>query len=244
MPSRRTVTGFVFAALVLFAIAAVPARADKCTGAKLKAVGKKEAGLLKCQAKVAATNDPSGLAACESKVMGKFAAAFAKAGVCAGDQTRCEDIADGCDSAMGAFLTDTFPSKCESSKRKAAGKLAGRELGCYSKAAAKGLALDTTCITKAQGKFGAAMTKAGGCPDGGSPQNEVENNCVQRGVTTNGGGMVTDVCPACGTFVTKWGSFGGGNGQFAGSIGVAVDGSGHVFVVERDNVRIQKFACP
>ena len=241
MPSRRTVTGFVFTALVLFAIAAVPARADKCTGAKLKAVGKKEAGLLKCQAKVAATNDPSGLVACESKVMGKFAAAFAKAGVCAGDQTRCEDIADGCDSAMGAFLTDTFPSKCESSKRKAAGKLAGRELGCYSKAAAKGLALDTTCITKAQGKFGAAMTKAGGCPDGGSPQNEVENNCVQRGVTTNGGGMVTDVCPACGTFVTKWGSFGSGDGQFNQPRGVAVDGSGNVFVDDTGNNRIQKF---
>ena len=240
MPSRRTVT-VVFAALVLFAIAAVPARADKCTGAKLKAVGKKEAGLLKCQAKVAATNDPSGLAACESKVMGKFAAAFANAGVCAGDQTRCEDIADGCASAMGAFLTDTFPSKCESSKRKAAGKLAGQELGCYSKAAAKGLALDTTCITKAQGKFGAAMMKAGGCPDGGSPQNEVENNCVQRGVTTNGGGMVTDVCPACGTFVTKWGSFGSGDGQFNQPRGVAVDGSGNVFVDDTGNNRIQKF---
>src|SRR5437870_8169714 len=85
------------------------------------------------------------------------------------------------------------------------------------------------------------MTKAGGCPDGGSPQNEVENNCVQRGVTTNGGGMVTDVCPACGTFVTKWGSFGSGDGQFNQPRGVAVDGSGNVFVDDTGNNRIQKF---
>src|SRR5262245_45644047 len=144
------------------------ARADKCTGAKLKAVGKKEAGLLACESKVAAKNDTSGLAACRSKVIAKFSTAFAKAGSCPGDQTRCEDIADGCDSAIAAFLTDTFPSKCEASKRKAAGKLAARELGCYAKAAAKAIALDGACIAKAQGKFGAVVGKAGACPDGGS----------------------------------------------------------------------------
>src|SRR5262249_16182258 len=153
-PVSRVVVG----ALILLAVVAPPAHADKCTGAKLKAVGKKEAGLLACQAKVAAKNDTSGLSTCETKVIGKFSAPFGKAATCAGDQTHCEDIADSCDSAVASFLTDTFPSKCEAAKRKAAGKLSSGELGCYSKAATKGLPLDTSCITKAQSKFGAAFT--------------------------------------------------------------------------------------
>src|SRR6185369_9060949 len=127
-------------AVLLLVLAAVPAaRADKCTGAKLRAIGKKESGLLACQAKVATNNDASGLSACQSKVMAKFAATFAKAGTCAGDQTTCEGIADGCESSVAGAFVDSFPSKCEASKRKAAGKLAKGELGCYSKAAAKGL---------------------------------------------------------------------------------------------------------
>jgi DNA-binding beta-propeller fold protein YncE len=48
-----------------------------------------------------------------------------------------------------------------------------------------------------------------------------------------------------GTFLTTWGSPGSGDGQFGngGPPGVAVDGSGHVFVADGLNNRIQKFAC-
>jgi tripartite motif-containing protein 71 len=46
---------------------------------------------------------------------------------------------------------------------------------------------------------------------------------------------------ACGIFVTKWGSFGSGDGQFNTPEGVAVDGSGNVFVADYGNDRIQKF---
>ena len=42
--------------LACFLLSAVSASGDKCTGAKLKAIGKKESGLLSCQSKVAATN--------------------------------------------------------------------------------------------------------------------------------------------------------------------------------------------
>jgi hypothetical protein len=181
--------------MVVLAVGALPARGDKCTGVKLKAVGNKEASLLTCRAKVAAKNDTSGLMACESKVKGKFSNAFGKAGSCVGDETTCEDIADACDSAMAAFLTDTFPSKCEAAKRKTAGKLASAELRCYATAASKGAALDTGCITKAQSKFGTALSRAGTCPDGGSPQAVIERDCVQPAFTTNGAGMVTAVCP-------------------------------------------------
>jgi DNA-binding beta-propeller fold protein YncE len=48
-----------------------------------------------------------------------------------------------------------------------------------------------------------------------------------------------------GTFLTVWGSPGSGDGQFGngGPSGVAVDASGHVFVADGNNNRIQKFAC-
>lgn len=184
------------AALLLATDTSASVFADKCAGAKLKAVGKKEAGLLGCQSEVAAINNASGLAACETKVKGKFSAAFGKAGVCIGDEMACEDVADGCESSVAGAFIDTFPSSCEAAKRKAAGKLAKGELGCYSKAAAKGLPVDTaSCIPKAQGKFSDALTRAGTCPDGGTPQTLVENKCVKPAVTTDAGGIVTDICP-------------------------------------------------
>jgi len=99
-------------------------------------------------------------------------------------------------------MTDTFPSKCEAAKRKAAGKVASGELGCYAKAAATGLAVESGCLAKATGKFSAALGKAGTCPDSGSPQTVVESNCVAAAVTTDGGGVVTVGCSS-GTGFTK-----------------------------------------
>jgi parallel beta-helix repeat protein len=44
-----------------------------------------------------------------------------------------------------------------------------------------------------------------------------------------------------GTFLTKWGSYGLGDGQFYYPWDVAVDSLGNVYVADRDNYRIQKF---
>ena len=45
-----------------------------------------------------------------------------------------------------------------------------------------------------------------------------------------------------GTFITKWGSLGSGDGQFNEPGGVAVDALGNVYVGDSNNFRIQKFA--
>jgi hypothetical protein len=44
-----------------------------------------------------------------------------------------------------------------------------------------------------------------------------------------------------GTFLTKWGSSGTGDGQFDHPVGVAVDGLGNVYVTDGFNHRNQKF---
>src|SRR5439155_24799437 len=43
------------------------------------------------------------------------------------------------------------------------------------------------------------------------------------------------------TFLTPWGCFGSGTGQFSVPFGVATDGSGNVYVADNFNSRIQKF---
>ncbi len=54
----------------------------------------------------------------------------------------------------------TIPQKCASSKQKAVGKKEAAKLGCYSKAAAKALPVDTACLMKAESAFMAAFPKA------------------------------------------------------------------------------------
>ena len=45
-----------------------------------------------------------------------------------------------------------------------------------------------------------------------------------------------------GVFLAKWGTEGSGDGQFKDPRGIAVDGSGNVYVADYSNNRIQKFA--
>jgi len=45
-----------------------------------------------------------------------------------------------------------------------------------------------------------------------------------------------------GTFLTKWGSLGSGNGQFEYPAAIAVDKSGNIYVADQHNHRIQRFA--
>ena len=67
-------------------------------------------------------------------------------------------------------------------------------------------------------------------------------------VDSNGFVYVPDKLNSCiqkftsdGKFVTKWGSYGSGDGEFDGPLSIAVDGNGFVYVVDYWNKRIQKF---
>ena len=199
------------ATVILLAIGA-PAYADNCNlAAKLKALGKKESRLLACQSKVDATADSSGLDACETKASDRFFVAISTTGTCnqpgmptpcEGIIECCENVADRCESSVADAFIDTFPSKCEAAKRKAAGYLAGRELRCHATAARRRQAVDPGCITRAEAKFTVAMATAGACPDGGSPLAFVEDSCVRPAVKTDAGDMVTEACPSTTTTST------------------------------------------
>ena len=131
-----------------------------CLAGKLRAVGKKEAGLLTCEAKVAARGDASTLPGCEAKASAKFSSAMARYTGCSGTTPDCETAADTCEQDLRTALPDgTTPvtaSPCEGARLKAAGKKAKGILKCYAKAALKGVAVDTApggCVDKVETKF-------------------------------------------------------------------------------------------
>ena len=44
-----------------------------------------------------------------------------------------------------------------------------------------------------------------------------------------------------GTYITKWGTKGAGNGQFSGVVGIAVDSAGYIYASDIINNNLQKF---
>jgi plastocyanin len=167
--------GIAVAGLVGTPVIAKPPPAAKCLSAKLKAVGKKAAAKLACEAKAAQKLKPVD-PACLGKAETGFASAFSKAetqakGACAtnGDAGALEASVDALVGAVVAALPDggtKDSGKCASAKRKASGKDASAELFCQSKAATKQVVVDPECVQKARDAFTKAFGKAeqkGGC---------------------------------------------------------------------------------
>src|SRR5438094_5955430 len=215
---------------------------SKCTGGELKATSKKAGGKTKCWAKATG----KGLAvdsACLSGAETKFSASYGKA-VGKGDCTNGTTDST-IETKVDNFITDLVTevnggtgtptqSKCSSKEIGAAGKKAGGFLKCYSKAASKGLPLDTACTGKAQTKFGAAWTKATSAADclttvdQGTIETKVDNFAADVNseltaggststtitgstTTTTGGGPCCGINPTRMNFTTGIGSGNCGN---------------------------------
>lgn len=192
----------LFLVLALLVATAPAAHADKCTSAKLKAIAKRESGLLACSAKSAKTGDASGEAACIGKVTAKFDAAFAKAGTCTGIATDCGTIVDDqCVPGVLQLLPDAGPSDCEAARLKASGKRASSALSCFTKKPDD----QAGCQAKTDDKFVASFDKVSGCGGDGQAAavgTSIDASCVQAVVTTDGSGAVTGLCPTTTTTTT------------------------------------------
>lgn len=172
-------------ALAVFMLAAAPpalsprpALADACAGAKLKAIGGAESGLLACAAKAAKTGDDSILPACREKVFARLSATVAKAGPCDGPVAHLRAIATWCGSQVTDAIAAPAPSPCVAAGRKAAGGLAAGALLCHAKAAKIGADTDPACPARAAAKFSSLAAKAGNCVDGIAASALVGEECV------------------------------------------------------------------
>ena len=159
-------------AFAIVALGAGTASADKCTGKKIKAVGKKESRLLSCSSKEATKGVTAVEPTCNNTAMSKFVTAYDKPGACGNPSSSvCESIADDCQTKVRMALPDgdgTNPSVCESKRLKAAGKKASGKLKCYAKAAAKGQPVDSApggCLDKASTKFMTAFKRGASLAD-------------------------------------------------------------------------------
>jgi cell division septation protein DedD len=194
-------------ALVVVILGAGTASADKCTAAKLRAIGKKERGLLACQAKVALRGsaiEP----ACDRKIISRFDARYERPGPCGAPASSvCEAIADDCRDQLRAALPDgdaAAPSRCAAARLKASARKVAAELGCYARAAAKDAAIDGRCLSKASRKFNLTFDKVSGCiGDGRAAMIEaiLDTECVVQLVTVDRTGKMTGICPV-GTVTT------------------------------------------
>ncbi|HYC55255.1 MAG TPA: C-type lectin domain-containing protein, partial [Candidatus Binatia bacterium] len=187
------------------------AAAPSCLAAKFKAIGLKEAAVLKCRSKVVTSGDDEKLAACVAKADQKFLDALAKAeagGACGGSASTCDCLIDDCTAAVLASLPDAGPNGCEGSRLKAAGNLAKDLMLCNTKAASSGAAVDGECITGKIEKFEKAFAKTTGCT--GNAEDvvaTVRSVCIRALDADDSGGSVptaacTAVCPAPSTTST------------------------------------------
>jgi hypothetical protein len=145
-----------------------PAPPSKCSAKEFAAAGKKAGAKAKCHSQAIGKGDASKLAACLTAAETKFATAYGKAAkpadcLTAETAPNVETTVDNFISSLHSTLVgaSTGPSKCTSKELAAAGKLAGAEAKCYSKATGKGdQSAVPGCVSTAKTKFEGSYAKA------------------------------------------------------------------------------------
>jgi hypothetical protein len=180
--SRSAVLALVPVAAVLAIVSAGNGAQspNKCLAGKEGCASKKMAGLLKCHSK-AESSGAALDASCTQKVTDKFDGGAVPANGCfaklesknqgpcitTGDTSTMETKIDSFVSDVVQTLDPGFPTPvknpCSASKKKCVAKKAAALLKCYQKAAKAGVAVDGTCLQKAQDKFDGGAMPANGC---------------------------------------------------------------------------------
>ena len=191
LQSRGAAAGTILVAALL--LAAGTAQADKCTSLQPEGDrARRRPDSSPASRRLPRRAIPRSSTDCEDKVIAKFSTSFAKSGTCSGVQADSETIADDCRDKVRAALPDgtATASKCEATRLKAAGKKAEKKLLCYSKAAKKGVAVDSAvggCLDKASALFVKSFDKVTGCTGDGqtaSVETIVDTECVTQPVAT------------------------------------------------------------
>jgi hypothetical protein len=166
-----------------------------CLSAKLEAMGKKEAGLLSCLAAETAKGHATGFGRCIRKVAIKFALAWAKAGTCGEERTRCECLTEDCAIALRLTLPDSR-DRCEAARLRAAGKQAIQKVRCSAEAVKSGTPVDPACLQRAEANLRAVFARSRRCTgDRTAVETVVNEQCVTAlGADPIGGETIDKLC--------------------------------------------------
>jgi sugar lactone lactonase YvrE len=229
--------------------------AELCAASQLTAVGKLASASLACHAATAMTFYPP--SPCLRAAMTAFDRAWAAAEAKGGCVTTVQvqdvqaEVANVVAAAVGeltgtpedALLTTPAARACAASKLKATANDAKALFACDTTGVKQGTLFSAACVNKTGGALVTAWDAAeaqGGCATVGDSEALPFDGLSEWGVT-HLGPTPTPVTLTCGTFLTRWGKAGSGDGQFNTIISLAVDGSGNVFVADLYNNRVQKF---
>lgn len=157
-------------AACLLVVAAGPAQASKCEGAKLKAVGKAASCRLVLQSKRAKTGlpiDSAKAAACDAKLAADFGKAETKPPCSTTGDAAALTLLTNIFVATAEFqLAVALPNACQAGKLKAAAKKTKCLLGLEAKEATTGVPVDSAKAAQCRARFDAAfaaLEAKGGC---------------------------------------------------------------------------------
>jgi hypothetical protein len=158
-------------------------------------MGKKEAGLLSCLAAETAKGRATGFGKCIGKVAIKFARAYANAGTCGEERTRCECLTEDCAIAVRLALPDSR-SKCEAARLRAAGKQAIQKVRCSVEAVKNGTPVDPACLQRTEANLQAVFARTRRCTgDRTAVETTVNEQCVSAlGADPTGGETIDELC--------------------------------------------------